>query len=146
MKKISFSVIFFIVFSISYAQNSKQENIKKLLELSGSGKVGAQVGQSMIANFKKNYSNVPEEFWNEVSKEFNSEAIIELIIPIYDKYYSESDIKELIVFYGSPIGKKLIATMPLVVQESMQVGQTWGKELAYKIVAKMKEKEYIKED
>ena len=146
MKKIVFSVIFIAFFTLSQGQTSKEVQIRKLLELSGSGKIGAQVGQNMIGLFKKKHTDVPEEFWTEVLKEFNSDAIIDMVIPIYDKYYTESEINELIVFYNSEIGKKMIATMPSVVQESMQAGQVWGNELAFKIVEKLKNKNYIKEE
>ena len=146
MKKIVFTVIFLALFTLSQGQTSKEVQIRKLLELSGSGKIGAQVGQNMIGLFKKKHAEVPEEFWTEVLNEFNSDAIIDMVIPIYDKYYTESEINELIVFYNSEIGKKMIATMPSVVQESMQAGQVWGKELAFKIVEKLKNKNYIKEE
>ncbi|MFV5689921.1 DUF2059 domain-containing protein [Flavobacterium sp. ZT3R25] len=125
---------------------SKMDNIKNLLELTGSGKLGVQVGENMIISFKKSYPNVPVEFWDNFLKEMNSDTLINLIIPIYDKYYTESEIKQLAEFYQSSLGKKLISIMPLVLQESMQAGQTWGKEIGEKVYNNLKEKGFVEKD
>ncbi len=148
MKKIALSIVLILSFvgGIQAQVSSKQEKIKNLLELSGSGKLGAQMANYMVSRFKENYKTVPEEFWNEFSKEISSEELIKLTIPIYDKYYTEDDIDKLIVFYNSPIGKKLIATMPQVLQESMSVGKSWGEEISKKAIDRLKEKGYFQDN
>lgn len=144
MKKISITLLFCGFLTCGFSQSvTKIDNIKKLLELTGSGKLGVQMGQRMVGSFKNNYPNVPEAFWNDFLKEFNSDVLINMIIPIYDKYYTESDIKELTEFYQSPLGKKMIATMPQIAEESMQVGQVWGKEMGEKIFTNLKEKGFL---
>jgi hypothetical protein len=67
-----------------------------------------------------------------------------MVIPIYEKYYTETDINQLITFYNSPIGKKMIATMPQIMQESMTAGQSWGKQIRQRVLAQLKEKGYLK--
>ncbi|MFV5693292.1 DUF2059 domain-containing protein [Flavobacterium sp. LT1R49] len=144
-----FSITFFLcgLLTSGFSQTiSKTDNIKNLLELTGSGKLGVQVGESMINSFKKNYPNVPVEFWDNFLKEMNSDTLINLIIPIYDKYYTESEIMQLTEFYQSSLGKKVISTMPLVLQESMQAGQTWGKEIGEKVYNNLKEKGFVEKD
>lgn len=143
MKKI-LTLITLVVFAlhVSAQTNAKREKIKTLLELSGSSKLGLQVGKTMIDAFKKNYTDVRAEFWEEVAKEINADDLIKLVIPIYEKYYSEEDIDQLINFYKSPIGKKMQEVTPLLTQESMAAGQVWGREIAEKVVAKMKEQGY----
>ncbi len=147
MKKSSI-VLFLTVLSIcSYAQTAtKTENIRKLLELTGSGKIGVQVAQNMIVSFKKVYPSVPEEFWEGFKKELNSEVLVEMVIPIYDKYYTETEIKELTDFYATPIGRKVITVTPLISQESMQAGQKWGKELGEKLYKDLNDKGLIKKE
>ncbi|WP_035672221.1 DUF2059 domain-containing protein [Flavobacterium sp. 83] len=141
MKRFSITLFLCGLLTSGFSQSSsKKDNIKNLLELTGSGKLGVQVGQNMINSFKKSYPNVPVEFWDDFLKEMNSDTLINLIIPIYDKYYTESEIKQLSEFYQSSLGKKVISTMPLVVKESMQVGQTWGKEIGEKVYSDLKEK------
>lgn len=38
------------------------------------------------------------------------QIIEEIYYPLYDKYYTEDELKDLIVFYSSPTGKKVTAT------------------------------------
>jgi uncharacterized protein len=146
MKK-SLLILSFCVlsFSANAQSTSKNEKIKQLLELTGSGKMGIQVMDQMISNFKSSHSGVNEQFWEDFKKEVKAEDFENMIFPIYDKYYTESDIDQLIVFYNSPIGKKMIATMPQVMQESMAAGQKLGKEIAEKFQAKLKEKDNLEQ-
>lgn len=144
MKKTLLITSFVLVSFLANAQdNSKREKIKHLLELTGSGKLGMQVMDQMMSSFKNSYSTVKQEFWDNFRKEINANDIENLILPVYDKYYTETDIDQLITFYNSPIGKKMINTMPLVMQESMKAGQNWGREIDEKVLARLKEKGYL---
>lgn len=143
MKKVIL-VIFFIVSTFtSFSQDStKIKNIKTLLELTGSAKLGIQMMNNIIESYKRTYPDLQSAttFWADFQKEMSIEDLISRMIPVYEKYYTDEDIKKLIAFYQSPVGKKVIATMPEVMQESMQIGQSWGKEISDKIANKIKEK------
>ncbi|MDO3427228.1 DUF2059 domain-containing protein [Chryseobacterium sp. APV1] len=80
---------------------------------------------------------MPDEFWNGFLKEVSTEEFSKLYIPIYSKYYTESDLDELIKFYKTPIGQKTISNMPLIMNESMEVGREWGQNLAKKLIDKI---------
>jgi Uncharacterized protein conserved in bacteria len=43
--------------------------------------------------------------------------------PIYDKYFTESDLKELVAFYKSPVGKKSLEVMPKMMLDVMKQAQ-----------------------
>lgn len=129
--------------SIQAQTNAKREKIQKLLELSGAGKVGIQVMNQMMSSFKNTYSNASQQFWDDFKKEVKAEDIVDLVIPIYEKHYSEQDIEQLIVFYKSPIGQKTIALTPIITQESMIAGQQWGAEIGKKVIEKLREKGFL---
>lgn len=143
--KILLSLILFVTLSIScYPQTpATKEHVKTLLELTGSGKLGIQVMENMIGTLKKSLPDVPDEFWNEFMKDINAESLIELIIPIYVKYYSDEDVVQLTAFYQTPLGKKVTENLPLIAQESYAAGTEWGKKLGEKAVAKLKEGGYL---
>jgi uncharacterized protein len=145
MKTIQLFISMLLITNTCFSQTtSKTEKIKTLLEVTGSGNLGVQAVTQMIAAFKENYSNIGDEFWNEFAKEIKSEDLVNLIIPVYDKYYTEEDVDQMIAFYKTPVGKKLIEVLPKISQESMAVGQEWGKGLGEKVVARMKEKGHLK--
>ncbi|MFZ1805726.1 MAG: DUF2059 domain-containing protein, partial [Cyclobacteriaceae bacterium] len=99
----------------------------------------------MFTMFKQQFSTVDEETWTSFETEFKNVSINELedlLVPIYQKHMTIEDLKELIKFYETPVGKKFALKTPLIVQESMQVGQQWGMKIGQDFAKKMKEKGY----
>ena len=47
-----------------------------------------------------------------------------------DKYLTLDDLKKIVAFYESPVGKKLGASTPAMMAEGMQIGQKLGMEIA----------------
>lgn len=138
MKKIFIIIFVSLSFVFAQATNSKAQKIKHLLELTGSAKIGVQVVHNIIGSYKNYYLDIPQSTWDELLKEINADEIINLIIPIYDKYYTEQEIDELINFYKTPLGQKTIKVLPNITQESMAAGEKWGREIAEKINRKIK--------
>lgn len=147
MKKLSIAFIFSGITFFGFSQDTtKIAGIKTLLEITGSGNLGVQAVQNMFASFKKSFPAVPEEYWIGVMKEVNPEVLTTMIIPIYDKYYTSEEIHKMIEFYQTPLGKKVISTMPQIMQESMQAGQSWGKAVGEKVYNNLKEKGFVKNE
>jgi len=136
MKKIAFVVFFVIGIGASgiYGQ-TKNDDIVKLLKVSGADKMSSQIFDAMTAQFK---SMMPNANWAEIKKKANLDGLLYECIPIYDKYYTHDEIKQLIKFYESPLGKRLVETNPLIMNESMAIGQRWGEKLAQVIMSELK--------
>jgi hypothetical protein len=62
----------------------------------------------------------------------------EIVIPIYHKYFTGEEIKEMIRFYSSDLGRKTIRIMPALINESLTAGQQWGQSLAPLITERVK--------
>ena len=143
MKKLLFLISLIVVSNAAFAQ-SHETNIRRLLEITGSANLGIQIVDALIPQFKTiTNDKVPEEFWLKFREDIDEESLITKIIPLYQKYYTDEEIEELIAFYNTPIGKKSISIMPQLMQESMLIGQEWGKELAQKIYEELQTKGYI---
>lgn len=54
-------------------------------------------------------------------KDVPMDAMLDDMIPIYQKYLTQTDVDAMIAFYSSPTGKKLMQEMPEITQEAMQV-------------------------
>ena len=52
--------------------------------------------------------------------------LVHMISSVYAKYLNHDELKQLIIFYSSPLGKKVAKSTPIITQESMQIGQEWG--------------------
>lgn len=121
---------------------AKQADIRRLMELTGAGKLGVQVMNQMMAAFKQSQTGVPDKFWNDFMAEVDPDEIVEMAIPSYDKHLTHAEIKELIKFYESPVGKKLISVQPEIMQECMVAGQEWGRKLGEKVAKRLQEEGY----
>ena len=65
----------------------------------------------------------------------------ELYTPIYQKYLTLNDLKEIIAFYESPVGKKMSASASAMMTEGMQMGQQLGMEIATECQQELKAQE-----
>ena len=73
---------------------------------------------------------VPEERRGLYEELFNVEEIIERLVPLYDKYYTEKELWSIVEFYESPAGKKALEVTPEIMKESIGVSLEYFKEKA----------------
>jgi hypothetical protein len=123
---------------------AKRADIRKLIELTGAANISADALQKMIEPLKASYPQVPEEFWDTFVHEVHSDELVDLVIPIYDKYYTHDEIQELMHFYQSPVGQKTIKVLPKLSAEAIDAGQEWGRMVADRAMRKLREKGYDK--
>ena len=130
MKRLFVIALIVICSGVSAARaetpQEKRKEIEKMLRLTGMEKLTTQVMGQMIGTLKKQFPDTSPEFWNRFQQKLDPRELIEKIIPVYNKYYTMQDLKAINAFYESPAGQKVLATMPQVMQESMQIGQEWG--------------------
>lgn len=120
----------------------KEKAVRQLLEMTGASKLALQVMDQMLVSMKQAMPNVPDEFWTRFRKKIKSDDLTNQIAPIYGKYYTKDDLKQIIAFYNTPIGRKMIAVTPQISRESMTVGQEWGRKLGEEAVQEMKQEGY----
>ncbi len=141
MKKIALLSTLFIFSITTFSQTTATTgHIKSLLEITGSAKLGVQMMENMAATFKKSLPEVPDQFWKDFLAEAKPDTLIELLMPIYSKHFSDEEVLHLIEFYKTPLGKKVIEKMPLIAQESYAIGEVWGKKISEQVLKKLIEK------
>ncbi len=121
------------------------ETLKRMFVVSGSEKSYQAVIKQMFTMFKQQYSDVESDMWGDLENEFSKTSLNDLtkmLVPVYSKYMTLEDLKELIKFYETPVGKKFAKNTPLIMLESMQIGEQWGMKVGQDFEKKMKEKGY----
>lgn len=53
--------------------------------------------------------------------------------------FNEQELKDILAFYKSPAGKKLLTMQPSVVEGSMKYAQDWANRLSEEVIGKMRE-------
>ena len=137
--KFLFFILLFTSISAFSAQASK-ESIRTLMQKTGAGNMGVQMMDQMLPALKQMLPDAPDDFWKGVMAEMSGDEIIELVIPVYQKYLSAEDIKQINAFYDTEAGKKLIRVQPDIVRESMLLGQQWGQDIARRVIAKYEQR------
>lgn len=53
-------------------------------------------------------------------------------VAIYDKHFSDEEIRGLIKFYETPLGQKAVAALPQISNEVREAAKSWGENLGQK--------------
>jgi hypothetical protein len=62
---------------------------------------------------KKEYAPKGAEITNEVAK-------------VYAQHFTEAELKEILVFYKSPVGRKMLIEEPKAIEQSLKAAQDWA--------------------
>jgi hypothetical protein len=113
--------------------DAKRQDILKLQELSGAKRIGQQTTQRMLERMleqlQRNQPALPEraiqavrlELESFVAEKFFADGgLIDQQAPIYHEHFTHEEIRELITFYESPIGRKLAQEQPAISVELMK--------------------------
>lgn len=106
---------------------TKEADIRSLMELVGARDMVQDGANNAIEQSReKLLATVPNDekgqaFVNAFSasyqKKFAVDQVTEQLVSIYDKHYTDDEIKGLLQFYGSPLGQKVAAESPKISRE-----------------------------
>ncbi|UCC73153.1 MAG: DUF2059 domain-containing protein [Gemmatimonadota bacterium] len=115
----------------------KAAAIRQLLTLTQASELMVTSIETSLPAQKAANPEIPEEFWDEFERRLQVDLgrFIELLIPLYDKYLTLDEIRQLIEFYQSPLGQRLVEVQPQLAAESMLAGQQWGAQLGSEVAA-----------
>ncbi len=88
-------------------------------------------------NLSKDLSEIANKLRNDLAprmEELNNE-----VARLYATRFTEPELKEILAFYNSPVGKKLLTDQPSVVDGSMKFAQDWANKLSDEVIAKMRD-------
>jgi uncharacterized protein len=61
------------------------------------------------------------------------------VAKLYASHFTEAELKELLAFYKTPVGMKLITEQPKVGEEGLKFAQTWANNLSDEVIVKMRD-------
>jgi hypothetical protein len=128
---------------------ARETNIRKLLEVSGSAKFSEemvtgsteQVKDSLLKSLPagEHSQKIVDSFLRRYKTRFTIEQLIALMVPIYDHYLSDEDIRGLIEFYQTPLGQRAVKVLPQVARESQQAGSDLGQKVIAQVVKEVQD-------
>ncbi|MBI3323976.1 MAG: DUF2059 domain-containing protein [Candidatus Omnitrophica bacterium] len=128
--------------------DNKRTLVLELLQVTDAKNMASTISEAMLQQIERSYPQLVAQLLPDVrntdqevlrqrlvesrarfSKRFRElylqridlgQTIQEVYVPLYAKYFSEQELKDLINFYRSPSGKKALSVMPNLLRESMQ--------------------------
>lgn len=90
------------------------------------------VGMAKELGVKQSEQPIFDRYMQKVAaamkEEMTWQKMKEPMIDVYMKHYSKAEINDMLAFYSSDSGRSIIAKMPSVMQDSMQISQAMFRE------------------
>jgi uncharacterized protein len=127
---------------------TKEADIRQLMDVTGAKDLGQQLMEAGIAQFRASVTEsqpdnprakqFADAFAQHFEKHFDPHALTETVIPIYDKHLSTEDLRELLAYYQSPFGQRMLKVLPEVARESQAAGFKLGQKAAEQAMEDLK--------
>ena len=67
----------------------------------------------------------------------SGDALYSVLYPVYEKHFNIFELNQLVEFYQSPLGQKLVRVSPELLTESLALGREWGLSLVPEIMERV---------
>jgi hypothetical protein len=135
--------------SVAKIDPVKEADIRALLELVGahdqiqdSVKLTAEQYRERLLLTVQN-SGQGQAFVNSVisqyEKNFNVDQVTDHLLTLYDKHYSDEEIRGLLQFYGSPLGQKVASEAPKIAREIQETTRASATQAVKDALAQVKQ-------
>ena len=124
---------------------------RKMMKTTGADKIALQIMHTMMPQItgmlvrarpdkKEQIIQLMKEVGKELSAEANMDKLVDQIARIYAEEFTAEEMRQILAFYDTPVGRKLIGKMPSIVMRSQQAGRVWGQEVARKAIQRIRKK------
>ena len=79
----------------------------------------------VAAQLRKEYEARNADILNEVAK-------------IYAQHFTEQELKEIVAFYRTPLGKKMITEEPIALDQSLKAAQAWANRFSEEVLGRFR--------
>ena len=109
----------------------------RLLRASGAADLMVTAMKANIPVQRTAMPQVPAAFWERFEQRLvtDSPQFLDSIAVVYAAVFPLQDLQQLIAFYESPLGRRLVAAQPAILTQSSAVGQRWGARLGAAVAA-----------
>ena len=142
MKRLALlTVVLLCVSSICFAQQdpadspATKEDVQRYLEVMHSREMVSKMIDAMTKpmhqmiheQFEKDKDKLPADFETRMNKvlddylnTFPWDEVLQSMVPVYQKHLTKGDIDQLVAFYSTPTGQKILRELPAITAEALQ--------------------------
>lgn len=85
----------------------------------------------------KDLNDIAAKLRTELQPQFSE--LTDEVARLYATNFTEQELKDVLAFYKTAAGKKLLTEQPRLIDASMKFGQDWANKLSDQVIAKMRE-------
>lgn len=121
---------------------------KELLEIKGAENLLGPIVPGVVETAKNTLMqanpNLVKEL-NEVAVQLRSELaprgaeVTQEFVVLYAQRFSEPELKQIVAFYRSPLGKKLLTDEPAIMDQGFKQAQNWANRLSEQVIARFRD-------
>lgn len=118
---------------------AKEADIRHLLDVVGTTALVQQMMTTMEKSLKPLVANAlpPGEyrdrltdlFFEKFRSKFDTKRLLDFAVARYDENFSDEEIKGLLEFYQTPLGRKVVAVLPQMTAELQEDGRKLGQDI-----------------
>lgn len=121
---------------------------KELLEIKGAQNMLGPIVPGVVETAKNTLlqtnPNLGKDL-NEVAVQLRGELaprsaeVIQEFVVLYAQRFTEAELKQVVGFYRSPVGQKLLKDEPVVMDQGFKQAQDWANRLSEQVIARFRE-------
>jgi hypothetical protein len=121
---------------------------KQIVQLKGVGNVMDPIARGVVEKVKSTVMQTNFMFQKDINditvqlhKEFDgrSSELVDQTAQLYASRFTEPELKQILTYYQSPLGKKMLAEEPQILDDSMRQITGWADNLSIDIMARMRD-------
>lgn len=118
---------------------SKLAAAKNLVAATGAADAMVAAIRANLPAQKQAMPQVPAEFWTRFETEMVREApaFTDSIAVIYANVFSEPELHQMLAFFNSPIGRRMVELQPGLIAECTAAGQRWGARVGERVAKEL---------
>jgi hypothetical protein len=103
--------------------------VHELMALTGADHLKNQVMAGMIPYVQQAMPFMPADVLDDFQARMSKTDFEPMMVEAYQKHLSTTDAAQLIAFYKTPVGQRVIAALPAVTRETQEAGARMGQQV-----------------
>jgi hypothetical protein len=110
------------------------DQVHEMLQLTGYTNLKKQMVGNMVPYLRQAMPFLPADVLDDFEKRMEAADFESIIIKSYQAHLSTEDAAQIIVFYRTPAGRRMISQMPVILKETQQAGAVLGQSTMSEII------------
>ena len=111
------------------------QQVHEILELTGANKLKDQLTRGMISYMQKVFPPyMPKDVIDDLESSMEKIDMDSMAVKAYQQHISTEDAAQLIAFYKTPAGRRVVSVLPLITQDLQEAGARQGMLIAQEVI------------